>query len=135
MEPLRRCPLSILVVEDDELIRRLLKTLIAMKFPDVPLYVAENGRMGLDLFVEHTPELVITDVNMPVMNGIRMAGEIRSIKADTRIIVVTAYDDADTVGKFKKIGFNDYLVKPIDFGRLCAAIAGRGAGGSPDREA
>ena len=123
MEPSQRSALSILVVEDDELIRKLLQSLISMKFPDVPLFVAENGRRGLELFKEHTPQLVITDINMPVMDGIRMAGEIRAIKADTRFIVVTAYDDADTIGKFEEIGFDDYIVKPIDFGKLCAAIA------------
>lgn len=123
MEPSQRSAPSILVVEDDELIRKLLKTFISMKFPDVPLLVAENGRMGVDLFREHTPGLVITDIAMPVMDGIRMAGEIRAIKADTRFIVVTAYDDEDTIGKFDKIGFNDFIVKPIDFRRLCAAIA------------
>lgn len=132
MELLQRSALSILVVEDDALIRKLLKTIIALKFPGVLLLSAENGKRGLDLFKAHVPEIVITDIKMPVMDGIRMAWEIRSIKADTRIIVVTAYDDDHTVGKFREIGYDEFMIKPIQFESLCAAIekcrAGSAAG-------
>lgn len=122
MELVQRNALSILVVEDDVLIRKLLKTIIAMKFPGALLLSAENGKRGLDLFKAHVPEIVITDIKMPLMDGIRMAWEIRSIKADTRIIVVTAYDDAHSVEKFREIGCDEFMVKPIQFESLCTAI-------------
>src|SRR5512140_3508136 len=84
---------SILIVEDDRVICEMLGKVTQRKFRDVTIYLAENGRIGVDLFKEHTPELVITDINMPVMDGIEMAGEIKSIKAHARFIVMTAYSD------------------------------------------
>ncbi len=52
--------------------------MIPLKFPDVELYTAENGKAGLDIFHEHAPDIVITDINMPVMDGIKMATEIKA---------------------------------------------------------
>ena len=76
----------------------------------------------MDLFKEHAPEIVITDINMPVMDGIEMAAEIKSIKADTRFIVMTAYSDKAYFEKFSEIGFSEYLLKPIQLSTLFAAI-------------
>ena len=52
----------------------MLCTVIRRKFPDAAIYLAENGRIGVELFKKHTPDIVITDINMPVMDGIEMAG-------------------------------------------------------------
>lgn len=79
--------------------------------------------MGLELFKVHSPEIVITDIKMPVMDGILMAREIRAIKADTRLIAVTAYcDEQGYREKIDEIGFHDCLAKPFEFARLYAAI-------------
>lgn len=83
---------------------------------------AENGKIGVDLFNEHRPDIVISDINMPVMDGIKMAGEIKRMKADTRFIVLTAYDYDIYLNKFREIGIRDYMLKPIEFGKLFAAI-------------
>jgi len=114
---------SILIVEDEKIVRNLLATIIPRKFPGIPIYLAENGRMGVELFKEHSPTIVITDINMPVMDGILMAREIRAANADTRLIAVTAYsDDQGYQEKMDEIGFHDCLSKPLEFGKLYAAI-------------
>lgn len=114
--------IAILVAEDDEICRTLFKVIICRNFPDFPLYLAENGREGVKLFKEHMPQIVITDLNMPGMGGLEMSLEIKAIKADTRVVVVTAYDDADYRGKCEKIGASDYITKPIVISTLLAAI-------------
>jgi YesN/AraC family two-component response regulator len=114
--------ISILVAEDDKIVRNLLGLIIAKKFPAVTVYLAEDGRAGLELFKSHRPQLVITDINMPGMDGFQMVNAIRSIEAGTKILVVTAYDTSDYCEKFDKIGIEDYIVKPIAFERLFAAI-------------
>jgi YesN/AraC family two-component response regulator len=117
-------PVSILLVEDEEAILKLLVIILARKFPDVVLHTAVNGRTGLELFQSHLPDIVISDVNMPEMGGVQMADEIRAIKPDTKFIIVTgdsgiAFDrDADE----KRSGFDHYIMKPVVVGALVAAI-------------
>lgn len=113
---------SILIVEDDKAARDILGIMISKKFPDIALYFAENGRTGVDTFKEHAPEIVITDVNMPVMDGIQMAREIKTLKVDTMFIVITAYSDRNYFDKFNDIGFTEYIKKPIQFAMLFEAI-------------
>ena len=113
---------SVLFVEDDESVRFSIGRILARQFPDAMVYTAENGQVGLDLFKEHAPEIVITDVNMPVMDGIVMAENIKSLKAGTKFIVLTGYSDKDYLERFSEIGFAEYLVKPVDFTVLFTAI-------------
>ena len=117
-----RSLLSILVVEDDEMSRDLLGVMIANKFPDVTIHYAEDGRTGLELFKKHMPFIVITDVNLPVMDGIQMTREIRALEADTKLIVITAYSTRDYLEKLNEIGFSACILKPIVFGKLFDAI-------------
>ncbi|KAF0220451.1 MAG: response regulator [Geobacteraceae bacterium] len=114
--------ISILIVEDDKVTHEVLGLMIPKKFPDVTIYSSANGRMGVELFKEHAPGIVITDIQMPDMDGIEMAGEIKAIKPDTKFIVVTAYGNTSYYEKFNKIGFHDFLSKPIEFNKLYAAI-------------
>jgi YesN/AraC family two-component response regulator len=114
--------ISILVVEDDKVTREVLDLMIPRKFPNVTIYSSENGRTAVELFKKHKPEIVITDIQMPEMDGIEMAGEIKAIKADTKFIVVTAYSNTSYYDKFNNIGFHDFLSKPIEFAKLYTAI-------------
>ena len=117
-----RPALSLLVVEDDKVARVIMSVMITRKFPDISVYDAEDGRMGLELFKEYTPDIVITDINMPEMDGIQMAGVIKSIKADTKFIVITGYSDKNYLERFGEIGFSDYTLKPIEFKKLFVMI-------------
>lgn len=113
---------SLLLVEDDTMVCLAIGRIITKEFPNVTVYTAENGRIGLDLFKEHTPEIVITDINMPEMDGIEMASNIKSIRADTKFIVITGYSDKNYLERFRAIGFDDYIVKPVGLDALFAAI-------------
>ena len=114
--------LSLLVVDDDKMARDVLSLMIAREFPNFSIYFAENGRTGVELFKEHTPDIVITDISMPVMDGIQMAGEIKYIKDDTKIIVLTGYCEIDYSSKISEFGIKECIMKPIVFKRLFAAI-------------
>src|SRR5512140_3203493 len=85
--------ISILYVEDDPEARELVSSVLARKIRSLRLYTAENGEEGLALFREHRQDIVITDINMPVMDGIRMANEIKTLNPEALIIAVTAYSD------------------------------------------
>jgi len=113
---------SVLVVEDDRTALDALCLMIKIKLPDFTVYTAQDGRSGIDVFRKHTPDVIVTDVNMPVMNGMEMAEEIKSIKPDTKFIVLTAYNEKVFFEKFKKIGCSAFIVKPVEFRKLIAAI-------------
>lgn len=121
MEPSQQ-PISMLIVEDDNVTREVIGIMLPRKFPGIDTYVAENGMIGLQRFKEHLSQIVITDIQMPVMDGIEMAIKIKSIKPDTKFIVLTAYSNTGYYEKFKEIGFHDFLAKPIEFDMLFAAI-------------
>lgn len=123
-------PVSILFVEDDELVLALQASIIDATYPDVMLYTAVNGKSGLELFNEHIPDIVITDINMSGMCGVQMSDKIRAIKPDTKIIVITGNSNASVEnGKCIlrnsdgiRIEVNHYIVKPVDLPQLFTAI-------------
>lgn len=113
---------SILIVDDDRVTREVTGLMVTRKFPHNTVYIADGGRTGLELFKRHRPEIVITDIQMPGMDGIEMVGEIRAIKADSKFIVLTAYGSTIFNEKFAAIGCHNFLQKPIEFDRLFALI-------------
>ena len=88
---------------------------------------AGNGKAGLELFKEQDPDIIITDINMPVMDGIEMARQIKSIRESATCIVVTAHGDKTFFDQFTEIGFCAYLMKPLNFQELFAVIEKCGA--------
>ena len=111
-----------LIVEDEKVIREVMDDMISRRFPDAAVYVAENGKAGVELFKEHSPQIVITDIQMPVMDGITMAKAIKSLQSGTKFIVLTAFSNTDYYDKFNEIGFHTFLPKPIEFDKLFAAV-------------
>jgi YesN/AraC family two-component response regulator len=123
MEPPQQlqAALSILLAEDDKTASEITGLMLARKFPDITIYFAENGRRGVEIFKEHATEIVITDITMPVMDGLEMIGAIRAIKADTKFIVLTAYS-GKYLEKFNEISVCAYIPKPLVFNKLFDAI-------------
>ena len=113
---------SLLVVDDDGVTREVIELMLARKFPENNIYLADSGRKGVELFKKHAPAIVVTDIQMPGMDGIEMAGAIKAIKADTKFIALTAYGSTNYHDEFVKIGCHDFLLKPIEFDKLFAAI-------------
>ncbi|HEY3307859.1 MAG TPA: response regulator [Desulfuromonadaceae bacterium] len=122
MGPQSKSQLAILIVEDEQDALATLSMMVKMKFPELKIYLAENGKIGVEIFKKYLPEIVLTDVNMPVKNGIEMAAEIKEIKKDTKFIVLTAYNEKIFFQKFKAIGFSSYLLKPLEFKKLFVEI-------------
>jgi PAS domain S-box-containing protein len=95
---------------------------IAKKLPSVILHTAENGAVGLEFFKEHNPDIVLTDICMPVMDGIQMARSIRALNSSANIIVTTAISDTHYLLDSFKIGVSRYVLKPIDIHKLFEAM-------------
>lgn len=118
-------PVSILLVEDEKDACEVISSMLEMKFPATQLYCAANGKIGLDLFGMNLPDIVITDINMPEMDGLKMLDIIHTVKPDSCVIVVTAYSSTH-YHYLKQIVASSALVelvpKPINFEILFAAV-------------
>jgi CheY-like chemotaxis protein len=110
---------GILFVEDDPLTREQMADLLRQRFNR--LQVAGNGEEGLSLYRQMKPDIVITDILMPVMNGSEMTRRIRELDPDARIIVITAFSEKDL---FREEGQRpvQYVFKPVDMDDLFRAI-------------
>jgi CheY-like chemotaxis protein len=105
--------LSVLYVEDDAPLREVVARTLTRRVGT--LYQAGNGQEGLSLVYDRQPDMVITDIEMPVMNGLRMIEEIRKFNHVKRpIIVLTAYDDPEHHSELA----DGYVFKPVDMPRL-----------------
>lgn len=104
--------LEILYVEDDEFVRRVLSSGF-LKNACKRVYAAENGEEGLRLFNEKRPDIVISDIKMPVMDGVQMVTEIRKI-SDVPIILTTAFNESEYLLKAIDLGVTHYVLKPIN---------------------
>lgn len=82
---------KILYVEDDDIARMLLFRQLAEKYDEI--FQAENGARGLELYKEHSPDVVVTDLTMPVMSGVEMIKHIQHIRADQPIVVLTGFHE------------------------------------------
>jgi len=115
--------ISVLYVEDEDLAREKLCKLLTKLFKRVD--TARNGKEGLDKFIEaknsNSPyDLVISDINMPIMNGIVMLEKIRDIDIEVPFIFTTARSESENLLKAIALNANHYILKPIDLQDLIA---------------
>jgi diguanylate cyclase (GGDEF)-like protein/PAS domain S-box-containing protein len=104
---------KLLYVEDDAEPREFLSKIIARKYPDMKLLIAENGVTGLALYKEQRPDIVLSDMNMAVMDGIQLAREIKELDPEATIIAVTAYNDSYYLQNAIEVGMRHYVLKPV----------------------
>ena len=124
MEPMHRgmSAVSLLYVEDDPVTRETLGKVISTMLPKVLFLTAENGEVGLEMFREHRPDVVLTDIDMPVMNGMSMSREIRALDPGAKIIAATAMGDTRYLLDAIEIGISRYVQKPVNIELLFEAI-------------
>ncbi|EEA8517328.1 response regulator transcription factor [Campylobacter jejuni] len=108
--------LIILVVEDEIKTRESLINVLSERFSKV--IGAQNGDEGLKKFKKFKPDLVITDIAMPIMDGLDMAREIKEISDDVPIVVLSAYSEKERLLSSIDIGIDKYLIKPVDIEEL-----------------
>jgi two-component system response regulator HydG len=110
----------ILVVDDEASARTGLAKLLTQEGYDVQ--TASDGKEALDIVVERAPDLVITDLKMPVMDGMELLEKAKAQNSAIPIIVATAFGELSTAVKAVRAGAADYLTKPIDFDALLISV-------------
>ncbi|WP_224982395.1 sensor histidine kinase [Geomonas agri] len=113
---------KLLYVEDDEITRHTVLTLLNRRFPSLDIASAANGGEAMELYGSFAPDLVVTDIKMPVMSGIDMARRMLERKPSLPIIVTSAHSDMQYLLESIELGIARYVLKPIDSGKLFASI-------------
>ncbi|MFW6307802.1 MAG: response regulator transcription factor [Campylobacterales bacterium] len=106
----------VLFVDDDETTREVMNSTLSRRFKEV--YLAKNGKEGFEVFEAQKPDIVITDIEMPVMNGLKLLEKIKEIEPTKPVVVVTAFsDEAHKASKADAI-----IIKPVNRNNLFTAL-------------
>jgi DNA-binding response OmpR family regulator len=112
---------SILYAEDDKTIRDNFIILLQDMFRDV--YIADNGKDTLRLYIEKKPDILLLDIRMPVIDGLEVAKQIRKNDEKTPIIMLTGYADRDILLSAVNLKLEAYIMKPVDFAQFNEIVA------------
>lgn len=108
--------MKILIVEDDLASSEMLR--LSLEKEGYECLLAENGNQALLIHSEHKPDLIISDVRMPEMDGIELLEKLRSIEEETIIIIVTGHSNEELALRSLELGANNYIKKPINLTEL-----------------
>jgi len=113
--------ISLLYVEDDEDLRLQTSKLFGHLFKEVE--VAANGKIGLEKIQNKDFDLVITDINMPVMNGIKLCKNIHEYDKNIPIIITSAHDESTHLLELIDIGIDKFILKPLDMQKMIKTLS------------
>jgi len=115
--------MTILIIEDEAFNTMVLEEMLRLLFPETEVLTAEHGEAALQLLQTHRPDLILSDINMPVMDGYAFIQAFREQKGDTvPVIAVTAFAIQGDREKILLAGFDDYISKPIDMEALQSVV-------------
>ena len=102
---------KVLVIDDERPTLKMFTLLLSAYGYDI--ITAENGREGVDLFRQESPGLVLTDIKMPIMDGIEVLKAIKKINPQTEVIVITGHGDMDLAIQALNLDATDFINKPL----------------------
>ena len=115
--------ITVLYVEDEKDLREVTSSILQSFTKNQ--YIAANGQEGYELFLKHNSEidLIISDINMPILNGLEMIKKIKDINKNVPIIVTTAFSNKEYLLEAIDIGVDKYVLKPVDVSKLLQAMS------------
>lgn len=114
--------IKVAIADDHALFRQGVKTALSVK-KDIELIAeADNGMQLLNLLKHIDPDVILLDIQMPIMDGIQTLPEIRKIKPDAKVIILSMHNDHSMISKLMEIGANSYLTKNSDSETIYQAI-------------
>lgn len=113
--------LTVIVAEDDEKLRDRVCSLLSKVFTTI--HKASDGSEALELYNKIGCDLLLTDINMPNMNGIELISEIRNTNDDLAIVVTSAYNESEYYSKLIELGVDGFILKPLEIVQFMYTIA------------
>ena len=120
IQPTDKMPISVLCVDDEKPHLDILSRFVSPYVCE--LYKAENGAKGFSLFLDKKPDVVLTDVMMPGVDGLEMCRMIKEVSSRTPLILLTASNSIDYLSEAIDIGINQFVPKPVNRSRLITSL-------------
>ena len=118
---------KVMLVEDEEFILQGIRYIVDWEAISMEVTaMAHNGREALEMFHKEPADIVVTDVEMPLMNGLELLEEIRKISPRTRFLILSGYDEFEYARKALKLDVEEYILKPINEEQLQQALISAG---------
>lgn len=108
--------IAILLVEDEEELRNYLLEYLQLFF--VKVYAVKDGQEAYMLYLDKHPDIILTDINMPIMDGLTLIAKIRDRDKETKIIVMSAHSEEEKLLRAVELHLESYLIKPINIDKL-----------------
>ncbi|WP_406685718.1 response regulator [Rossellomorea vietnamensis] len=115
--------IKLLIVDDEQLEREGMQTILQKNFPGLDIQQAKNGMMAVEMAKEYAPDLILMDIKMPVMNGLEAMEIINGEQPHIKFIMVTAYDTFSYMKAAIKLGVKDYILKPSKASEIVHTIS------------
>jgi YesN/AraC family two-component response regulator len=112
--------LNLLIVEDEITLNEELSNILSNFFKEVKS--AHNGLEALEEYKVYKPDIILTDISMPKMDGIKMSEEIKNINREQHIVVLSAHNDIKLLIKLIDIGIDQFVLKPLEKNKLMYAL-------------
>jgi len=114
--------LRVLIADDIEETRRNINLMISTLDNLEVVAIASNGRQALEMTAQYYPDIVVMDINMPIMDGLTAAEQIQKITPDIGFIIISGERDSETIHDAKSLGIEEYLIKPFTVDELAMAV-------------
>ena len=111
---------KILIIDDQKAIRNTLKEIL--EYEKHAVYVAEDGKIGLQMTIENNYDLIFCDIKMPNLDGIEFLKKVMEEKIISPVIMISGHGDIETAVQTLKIGAYDYIEKTLDLNRVLSAV-------------
>ncbi|MCJ8347013.1 response regulator [bacterium] len=106
--------------DEEDLLEIISDTLIKL---DANFITAKNGQEAFDILSESPVDVVITDINMPIMNGLDLIERMNKLYPKIQVIVMSAHTEIEYINRANDLGVRDYLIKPFDFIKFIELVA------------
>ncbi|GAB6108535.1 response regulator transcription factor [Fusibacter bizertensis] len=114
--------LRVLIVDDEAIVLESVTQVLKGQFQEIAIETAKNSREGLIKLEHFRPNVIMTDIKMPGMNGLEFIERIRKVNQSVKIIIVSAYDHFEYAKEAVKFDVEDYILKPLSKHKLIEAI-------------
>ncbi|MBN2802486.1 MAG: response regulator [Deltaproteobacteria bacterium] len=116
-------PFKLLIVEDSTLMRELMRVSLS-RFVEIEIDEADDGLVAMKKLAEKKYDLVFADINMPVMDGIKLVKHIRSDKNNSElpVVIISTENDSEDISKIRQLGISAYLTKPVNGSEIIKVI-------------
>ncbi len=115
-------PIKVAIADDHALFRQGVKTALSVRKDIEMIAEADNGMQLLNLLKHIEPDVILLDIQMPIMDGITTLPEIRKLYPDVKVIILSMHNDHSMISKLMEVGANSYLTKNSDSETIYQAI-------------